>query len=289
MENSSAAGAIHVIGEDMRGGWTVLLTPVGLVWRLSFTRHQQKFAFPILLTPRVTTLRAAAAVVAPPLILLSLKHLVYRPCKRRWRDGLRRKHAPATAAARVKAAADVTMMSAAVKRRRAKQLSSGGLVIVCARYGAVDAAGYTAVAAHPPPIVPPLSPRSPLEGGQAEENDLGGDRAAQQYRGQQEEGTRVEGSEEQEGREGQETEEVATAAVEMAGWLDVTDAMQFLVTDDSTLDLAEGLSYTGLTGFADPCPEEPKRLVVKYLFRGQPYILKVVDGEALSLPRARVE
>jgi hypothetical protein len=281
-------GAIHVIGEDMRGGWTVLVTPFGLVWKLSFNRHQQKFAFPILLTPRVTTLRTAAALVAPPVILLTLKHLVYKPCAKRWRDGLRRKHAPATAAARVKAAADVRMMAAAVTRRRAKQLSSGGLVIVCARYGAVDAAGYAAVAAHPPLVVPPpLSPRSPLEGGVAE------DRAAQHHWGQQQ--NRVGGSE-QEGREGQQSDAGVAAAVaaeghsgggDALGWLDVTDAMQFLVTDDSTLDLAAGLSYTGLTGFADPCPGEHKRLVVKYLFRGQPYILQVADGEALSLPCAR--
>lgn len=284
-------GVIHVIDEETRGRWTVLITPIGLAWKLSINRHQQKFAFPLLLTPRVTTLRTTAAVVAPPVILLTLKHLVYKPCVKRWRDALRRKHAPATAAARVQAAADVRMMAAAVTRRRAKQLSSGGLVIVCARYGAVDAAGYAAVAAHPPPAVPPpLSPRSPLEGGVAE------DRAAHHHRGQQH--NRVEGSEQQ-GREGRQSETGMAAAVAAVtaegdgggggalGWLDVTDAMQFLVTDDSTLDLASGLSYTGLTGFADPCPEERKRLVVKYMFRGQPYILKVADGEALSLPRDR--
>ena len=77
------------------------------------------------------------------------------------------------------------------------------------------------------------------------------------------------------------------AAVAGCGWLDVTDALQFLVTDDATLDLAEGSSCAGLLGFGDPCPEERKRLVVQYMFRGQRFILATRDGEPLSLPRDR--
>jgi DnaJ family protein C protein 11 len=144
-------GASREWDESTRGGWTVLLTPVGILWKLSVSRNGQKFVFPVVLTPRVTTPRIITALVVPPAVVLAVRLLLLKPYARRRRLTLRAKHAAAAAAAADKAAADVRMMATAVQRARGKQLLLNGLVIVKARFGAVDSRGYAAVAAHPPP------------------------------------------------------------------------------------------------------------------------------------------
>ena len=58
--------------------------------------------------------------------------------------------------------------------------------------------------------------------------------------------------------------DAAAAALE-GGWVDVTDALQFIV-EGSKLLLAEGTTFASLMGFCDPCPGEGKQLHVAYTF-----------------------
>ncbi|KAI3913836.1 hypothetical protein MKX01_021898 [Papaver californicum] len=66
-------------------------------------------------------------------------------------------------------------------------------------------------------------------------------------------------------------EEVASQIV------DVTLPLNFLVTDSGQLKLHPGVKKSGIMGFCDPCPGEPKQLHVEYTYGGDRY-------EVYSLP-----
>nr|ATB19888.1 putative OWL1 [Juniperus drupacea] len=66
--------------------------------------------------------------------------------------------------------------------------------------------------------------------------------------------------------------------------LDVTIPLNFLVDDSGQLKLHEGIKKSGIMGFCDPCPGEPKQLEVSYTFRDHPYKVVVDDYGGLQLP-----
>ncbi|CAM8898279.1 unnamed protein product [Rhodiola kirilowii] len=66
--------------------------------------------------------------------------------------------------------------------------------------------------------------------------------------------------------------------------LDVTLPLNFLVSDSGELKLHEGVKKSGIMGFCDPCPGEPKSLHVEYIYAGNSYEVDVDDYEALRLP-----
>ncbi|XP_020094069.1 chaperone protein dnaJ 13 isoform X2 [Ananas comosus] len=67
--------------------------------------------------------------------------------------------------------------------------------------------------------------------------------------------------------------------------LDVTLPLNFLVTDSGQLKLHAGIKKSGIMGFCDPCPGEPKQLLVEYMFSGQKYTVVVDDYDELFLPQ----
>ncbi|KAL4027021.1 hypothetical protein IC575_015472 [Cucumis melo] len=67
--------------------------------------------------------------------------------------------------------------------------------------------------------------------------------------------------------------------------IDVTLPLNFLVNDSGQLKLHEGVKKSGIMGFCDPCPGEPKQLYVEYNFGGQTYEVVVDDYEELLIPR----
>ncbi|KAG9148846.1 hypothetical protein Leryth_023181 [Lithospermum erythrorhizon] len=66
--------------------------------------------------------------------------------------------------------------------------------------------------------------------------------------------------------------------------LDVTVPLNFLVNDSGQLKLHEGVKKSGIMGFCDPCPGEPKQMHVEYTYRGNYYEVTVDDYEILQLP-----
>ncbi|XP_020248063.1 chaperone protein dnaJ 13 [Asparagus officinalis] len=66
--------------------------------------------------------------------------------------------------------------------------------------------------------------------------------------------------------------------------LDVTLPLNFLVSDSGQLKLHEGIKKSGIMGFCDPCPGEPKQLLVEYTFGGQNFKVVVDDYEELLIP-----
>ncbi|KAK9274933.1 hypothetical protein L1049_022188 [Liquidambar formosana] len=67
--------------------------------------------------------------------------------------------------------------------------------------------------------------------------------------------------------------------------LDVTLSLNFLVNDSGQLKLHEGVKKSGIMGFCDPCPGEPKQLHVEYTYGGKRYEVVVDDYEELQLPQ----
>ncbi|XP_057976357.1 chaperone protein dnaJ 13 [Malania oleifera] len=67
--------------------------------------------------------------------------------------------------------------------------------------------------------------------------------------------------------------------------MDVTLPLNFLVNDSGHLKLHEGVRKSGIMGFCDPCPGEPKQLHVEYTNRGERYEVVVDDYEELVIPQ----
>ncbi|KAH7687677.1 Dnaj-like subfamily c member 11 protein [Dioscorea alata] len=69
--------------------------------------------------------------------------------------------------------------------------------------------------------------------------------------------------------------------------LDVTIPLNFLVTDSGQLKLHEGVKKSGIMGFCDVCPGEPKQLLVEYTLGGQKFEVIVDDTQELLIPQDR--
>jgi DnaJ family protein C protein 11 len=67
--------------------------------------------------------------------------------------------------------------------------------------------------------------------------------------------------------------------------MDVTLPLNFLVSESGQLKLHEGVKKSGIMGFCDPCPGEPKQLHVEYTYRGGRYEVAVDDFEELIMPQ----
>lgn len=67
--------------------------------------------------------------------------------------------------------------------------------------------------------------------------------------------------------------------------LDVMIPLNFLVTEAGQLKLHEGIKKSGIMGFYDPCPGDPKLLLVEYTFHGQQYKVMADDYGALLIPQ----
>ncbi|XP_059657549.1 chaperone protein dnaJ 13 [Cornus florida] len=67
--------------------------------------------------------------------------------------------------------------------------------------------------------------------------------------------------------------------------IDVTLPLNFLVNDSGQLKLHEGVKKSGIMGFCDPCPGEPKQLLVEYTYGGERYEVVVDDLQGLLIPQ----
>lgn len=67
--------------------------------------------------------------------------------------------------------------------------------------------------------------------------------------------------------------------------LDVTLPLNFLVNDSGRLKLHEGVKKSGIMGFCDSCPGEPKQLYVEYTYGSNRYEVLVDDYEELFIPQ----
>ncbi|KAL9368798.1 hypothetical protein Peur_039997 [Populus x canadensis] len=66
---------------------------------------------------------------------------------------------------------------------------------------------------------------------------------------------------------------------------DVTIPLNFLINDSGQLKLHEGVRKSGIMGFCDPCPGEPKLLHVEFTCGGKRFEVEVDDYAALLIPQ----
>ncbi|ESR53560.1 J domain-containing protein [Citrus sinensis] len=81
------------------------------------------------------------------------------------------------------------------------------------------------------------------------------------------------------GETGESSDELASQV------LDVTLPLNFLVNDSGRLKLHDGVKKSGIMGFCDSCPGEPKQLYVEYTYGGNRYEVFVDDYEELFIPQ----
>lgn len=81
------------------------------------------------------------------------------------------------------------------------------------------------------------------------------------------------------GETGESSDELASQV------LDVTLPLNFLVNDSGRLKLHQGVKKSGIMGFCDSCPGEPKQLYVEYTYGGNRYQVLVDDYEELFIPQ----
>ncbi|VVA34541.1 PREDICTED: dnaJ homolog subfamily C [Prunus dulcis] len=67
--------------------------------------------------------------------------------------------------------------------------------------------------------------------------------------------------------------------------IDVKLPINFLVSDSGQLKLHEGVKKSGIMGFCDPCPGEPKQLYVEYTYGDGRYEVTVDDYDKLLIPQ----
>ncbi|CAN6476917.1 unnamed protein product [Victoria cruziana] len=67
--------------------------------------------------------------------------------------------------------------------------------------------------------------------------------------------------------------------------LDVTIPLNFLINDAGYLKLHKGIKKSGIMGFCDPCPEDPKQLFVEYTYKGDKHEVTVDDYDELIIPQ----
>ncbi|KAJ6308725.1 hypothetical protein OIU76_018330 [Salix suchowensis] len=67
--------------------------------------------------------------------------------------------------------------------------------------------------------------------------------------------------------------------------IDVTIPLNFLINDSGQLKLHEGVKKSGIMGFCDPCPGEPKLLRVEFTYGGKRFEVEVDDYAALLIPQ----
>ncbi|GAB2226784.1 hypothetical protein Droror1_Dr00008575 [Drosera rotundifolia] len=70
-----------------------------------------------------------------------------------------------------------------------------------------------------------------------------------------------------------------------ADLFDVTVPLCFLVNDSGQLKLHQGVKKSGIMGFCDPCPGEPKALLVEYTYHGHEHKVVIGDYDELLIPQ----
>ncbi|KAF8064508.1 ATJ13 [Scenedesmus sp. PABB004] len=284
----------------------------GTAFKVRYARAGQVFEFPILLTgdPRDWEMLAAASVLPPLASFLALRY-VLRPLRawgaRRAERAARAQHAAALRAAAARAGAERALLAPVARRKAAAEAAAEGLVVLEATYGVLHewrlARAAAAAAAGQQPHGEPGGAAQPQQQ-QQQPADLqqpdqarrapgGGKR--QRIGSPRANGAAPPADGAAPGAPGEPAAAGAGAAGEGGGeteeqglpaaWLDVTEALQYLVAGGK-LELAGGVSKLGLMGFADVAPSADKELYVAYAHRRQLFEKVVADGELLRLPGA---
>ncbi|CAI7755204.1 unnamed protein product [Closterium sp. NIES-54] len=298
-------GGSRKISDNSSLGFFVTMGLQGTLWKVRYSRGGQKVTVPILLSPTLRPAISVPAILIPSVTYAVLKHWVFSQWKQireaRQDREVRQKTAKQVWESMAEARQLQDMMAPVVTRRvNALQQRPNGnaLIILSAKYGRLGGAEEKKEGENRD-----SSSRSSNDGGGGDgggggrEREGPGSRIGLMLRGLRglftiglggrggEEGVGGrEDLDEDEWEEGEGEGGADRVVLPPAVW-DVRIPLQFLVDDASnTLQLHEGVSKKGIMGFCDPAPGLPKKLRVRYSYRGEEREVIVKDLEALSLP-----
>mmetsp|Transcript_4852 Transcript_4852/g.13946 ORF Transcript_4852/g.13946 Transcript_4852/m.13946 type:complete len:731 (+) Transcript_4852:327-2519(+) len=328
------------VSRKLRGtsfaGYAVNVNIGGVSAKLSGSVRGQQVQVPVLLTHDIRDWRViAGATIAGPLAVAAVHFTLVAPLMRRHRirEAMKRRK---EGLVEIRRALDAALASQRLLhpvgfRRAAKAASQGGLVIVEAVYGC-------------PGVLPQVCARLAAEGGeggsasQPAANETGppeSDAPAGSEVGEDRREGGASRDDEDSGSDGEDSgsddgstlsgvygrskraaraaEAQAEAALTAAGelppqWLDVTDAVRFMVKLDAkpspaagpsgsspggrdgsggeTLRLHAGVHKSGLMGFCDVAPGAEKVLRIAYLLQGEPFLVSVGETQVAELPHS---
>lgn len=292
---------------------TVVGYTTGTAFKLRYSRAGQVFEFPILLTDDYSEWQMfAAATLLPPLLSFLTLRYVVRPIStwstRRAERRQRQEQAQQLKEAAARAAAERALLEPVARRKMLAEASAGGLIVLEAAYGVLHEYRLARAAAeaaakqqqqqqqHPQQqqqrldTQPQPDAKQPQQQGQAAQVKQPGDKQPQQ----QGAGASINGTSSSNGMAGSSKPDGSGANASSSsseeeelppGWLDVTEALQYLVSGGK-LELPAGVSKLGLMGFADVAPQADKELYVAYCHNRQLFEKVIGDKELLRLPGA---
>jgi hypothetical protein len=271
----------------------------GTAFKVRYSRAGQVFEFPILLTGDCRDWEVlAAASIVPPLASFLLMRYVVGPLKRWQRrradKAARSEHAEQLRREANRAAAERALLQPVARRKAAAEAVAGGLVVLEAVYGLL----------HEYRLARAQQGQSSSEAAAGVQQDQQQQQQQRQPDQQRKEQQQVETQQQASSSEGQpqmngssSSDPAADAAAAGSSsssseddlalpppWLDVTDALQYLVSGGK-LELHGGVSKLGLMGFADVA-EGDKELYVAYCYKQRLYEKVVGDTDLLRLPGA---
>lgn len=269
----------------------------GTAFKVRYSRAGQVFEFPILLTGDYRDFELlAAATIIPPLASFLLLRYVVRPIRtwqqRRAERQKRSEYAEQLKHAAQRAAAERALLQPVARRRAAAEAAAEGLVILEAAYGILHEYRLARAAAA-------AQQDQQQTQQQSVEQQTAAEKPQQQQQQQQARKGKDQGvpahnvpSSSSSSGESSSLEPISSSTSSSSkeqelppGWLDVTEALQYLVQNNK-LELYAGISKTGLMGFADVAPDGEKELYVAYCYKRQLYEKVVGDMELLRLPGA---
>lgn len=265
----------------------------GTAFKVRYSRAGQVFEFPILLTGDYRDFELlAAATIIPPLASFLLLRYVIRPIRtwqqRRTERQQRSEYADQLKQAAQRAAAEKALLEPVARRRTAAEAAAEGLVILEAAYGILHEYRLARAALE--------ASAGPQQQQQLHQQEHPTVHSKQQQRQPQQQSSNDQGPTPADGPSSSSSTEISSSGTGTssssvaekevpAGWLDVTEALQYLV-HNSKLELHAGISKTGLMGFADVAPQAEKELYVAYCYNRQLFEKVVGDTELLRLPGA---
>lgn len=265
-------------------GLAVAYGSQGVILRGSLVHGEHQFQFPVLLSRDPDLKTIVLAYLAPPLLCYTLNRFVVRPLWKRHRlkkaIEAKREGAAGQRQAFQRAQGATHLMAPVATRKLRQELAKGGLVIISAKYGthaAIEEADAEArQRRHEEQQHSQQQQRQDLE--HTEQPHQPPQQPSATDGGEQE----VEESEEEEAQVQQAAEAMVAGDLPPA-CLDVTLALRYM-THNNRVTFHQGTSKSGLMGFCDCAPNEPKELRVLFLFNKEPLMATISDMEGAVLP-----
>ncbi|KAL3162704.1 hypothetical protein ABBQ38_008745 [Trebouxia sp. C0009 RCD-2024] len=278
-------GARYRWGRLTSTGLSAVYGTQGLLLKGTLVHGEHRFVFPVLMTKQPDLRTLLLTYLGPPLLSYTLNTLIVRPL---WRRHLlkqaveaRREGAASRREAYQRAQGANHLMAPVAARKLRAEVAKDGLVILRAKYGPHAAIQESDTQARQLRNAHQQEDRQQLEQQHQHPEPHPPQQQPQAAPAYEEEDDADESDEED--AEVQQAAEAVVAGEVAPPCLDVTLALRYM-TQDSRITFHQGTSKSGLMGFCDCAPNDPKELQVLFLFKKVPQMAVISDQEGAKLP-----